>query len=285
MPTITLCAFSDEASADFEEQIEALLRNRIPYMEIRGVDGKSIRHLTVERAKECKKKLDENGLAVWSIGSAVGKSDIDAPFCETEAMLRHICELARVFETDKIRIFSFYKALDSRDEVLSRLRRMVEISGEYGVELYHENEKDIFGDIADRVEDVMDSVPGLRHVYDPANFLQVGEKAEETLRRFHRRADYFHIKDVIEETGELVPAGYGDGMVDRLVADITGDKVLTVEPHLAVFDGYAQMDDTAMKHRFRFSSNGEAFDAAVEAIRGIILAAGYTEQDRRFIKA
>ncbi len=284
MPTITLCAFSDEASADFEGQIKALIRNRIPYMEIRGVDGKSIRHLTPDRAKECKKMLDDNGLAVWSIGSAVGKSDVDAPFCETEEMLRHICELARIFETDKVRMFSFYRAADSRQEVLSRLRRMVEIAREYGVELYHENEKDIFGDIADRVEDVMDSVDGLRHVYDPANFLQVGERAEETLRRFHHRADYFHIKDVIAETGELVPAGYGDGMIDRLVADIKEDKVLTVEPHLAVFDGYAQIDDTDMKHRFRFSTNGEAFDAAVAAIRKVILDAGYEEKDRRFTK-
>ena len=285
MPTITLCAFADEASADFEGQIEALVRNRVPYLEIRGVNGKSVRHLTLEQAKECKRALDEKGLAVWSIGSAVGKSDIDTPFSETEAMLRHICELARVFRTDKVRMFSFYKAADSREEVLGRLRRMVEIAREYGVSLYHENEKDIYGDIADRVEDVMDNVEGLCHVYDPANFLQVGEPADETLRRFHRRADYFHIKDVIAETGELVPAGYGDGMIDRLVADVTGDKVLTVEPHLAVFDGYAQFDDAEMKHRFHFTSNGEAFDAAVDAIRSVILSAGYAEEDWRFVKA
>ena len=45
--------------------------------------------------------------------------------------------------------------------------------------------------------DVLDNVKDLRCVYDPANFLQSGEKADKTLALLHNRADYFHIKDVI----------------------------------------------------------------------------------------
>jgi len=284
MPKITLCAFSDESSSVFEEQIEALLRNNIPYMEMRNVDGKNVKKLTLDEAKAYKKRLDDKGLAVWSLGFPLGKSEIADDFQIVEDTLRHLCELAQIFETNKIRMFSFHHATEEREEVLSRLRRMVEIAGEYGVGLYHENEKGIYGDIAARVQDIIDNVPGLYHVYDPANFLQVGESAADTLRLFHDRADYFHIKDVIAETGELVPAGYGDGNIQKLVADIKSDKVLTIEPHLKVFDGFAQIDETQMKHKFHFQSNVEAFDAAVSAIKAVLLENGYVAKERSFVK-
>ena len=284
MPTIKLCAFADESSAVFEEQIVALLRNNIPYMEMRNVDGKNVKKLTVEEAKEYKKRLDDKDLAVWSIGSPIGKSEIADDFQIVEDTLKHVCELALTLGTDKIRMFSFHHATEAREEVLSRLCRMVEIAKDFGVGLYHENEKGIYGDIAARVQDIMDSVPGLYHIYDPANFLQVGESSDDTLRLFHDRADYFHIKDVIAATGELVPAGYGDGNIHKLVADIKTDKVLSVEPHLKIFDGYGQIDDTAMKHKFHFQSNVEAFDAAVNAIKAVLLANGYTEKERSFVK-
>ena len=284
MPKITLCAFSDEASSEFDGQLEALLRNNIPYMEMRSVDGKNVKKLTLDEAKEYKKRLDDRDLAVWSIGSPIGKSKIEDDFSVVEDTLKHVCELALTLGTDKIRMFSFHHAFESRKEVLSRLCRMVEIAKAYGVGLYHENEKDIYGDIATRVQDIMENVPGLYHVYDPANFLQVGESADKTLAQFHRKADYFHIKDVIAATGELVPAGHGDGQIGRLVAEIKEDKILTVEPHLKIFEGYGQIDDTQMKHKFHFTDNNEAFDAAVNALKSVLRGAGYTEQERSFVK-
>ena len=284
MPKITLCAFSDEASAAFDGQIEALLRNNVPYMEMRNVDGKNVSKLTLEEAKEYGKRLAAHDLRVFSIGSPIGKSKIEDDFSAVEDKLRHTCEIAKVLGTDKIRMFSFHHATEERDEVLSRLCRMVEIAKDYGVGLYHENEKGIYGDIASRVQDIIDNVPGLYHVYDPANFLQVGETSADTLRLFHDRADYFHIKDVVAATGELVPAGHGDGDIHKLVADIKTDKVLSVEPHLKIFDGYGQIDDTAMKHKFHFQSNVEAFDAAVNALKDVLLANGYAEQGRSFVK-
>ena len=118
---------------------------------------------------------------------------------------------------------------------------MVNIAKEYGVELYHENEKEIFGDTAERVLKIMQNVKGLKYVYDPANYLQVGENADKTLDLLHEKTDYFHIKDVISEKGTLVPAGYGDGKIKELISRISNDKVLTIEPHLAVFDAYKSM--------------------------------------------
>ena len=274
---IKLCAFADEANGSLQGQIDALKRNQIAYLELRNVNGKNVKDITLEEAEEYARILKENGIEVFSLGSPIGKVDINVDFDKYLEEITHIFRLANVFGTKKIRMFSFFNAYHEGEKVLSYLQRMVYRGAEYGVELYHENEKDIYGDVADRVEEILNKVKGIKSVYDPANYLQVGEKAERTLDLFHARTDYFHIKDVIVETGELVPAGYGDGKIEELIRRINTDMVLSIEPHLAIFDGYAQIDNTEMKHKFEFHSNNEAFDAAVNALKEAMKKAGYKE--------
>ena len=274
---IELCAFADEASASLQGQIKALKRNGISYIELRSIDGKNVSDFTEEEAKAYQKTLEENKIYVWSIGSPLGKADIETDFSEYEKKVRHVCRLAQIFKTDKIRMFSFFHANEKAEKVYRCLQKMVEIGREYGVQMCHENEKDIFGDIAERVQKIMENVDGLKYIYDPANFLQCGEPADKTLDLFHDKTEYFHIKDVIAESGALVPAGYGDGKIPTLIERISGDKVLTLEPHLAVFDAYKSIDNTEMKHKFTYASADEAFDAAVAALKGILKEKGYKE--------
>ena len=284
MTNIWLSAFSDEAGKSLDEQIAALQRNGVIYTELRTVDGTNVKKLTEEEATQIQSRLSAAGIRVWALGSPLGKVDITADPEESVAELRHLCRLCKIFGTDKIRMFSFFKAYESRELVVEYLRRLVAVAAEYGVTLCHENEKHIYGDVADRVAELLDAVPGMASVYDPANFLQVGELPEKTLSMLHARSAYFHIKDVIVETGELVPAGYGDGAIDRLVAMIDRDTVLTVEPHLAIFQGYAEIDGEQMKNKFRFASNAESFDAAIAAIKKVLVDAGYAEENGCFVK-
>jgi sugar phosphate isomerase/epimerase len=281
---IRLSAFSDEAGSSIQEQIDAMKRNGISLTELRSIDGKNVSAFTLEEAKEYQRIFEENGISVWSIGSPLGKADIEVDFAEYEKKVRHVCELANIFKTDKIRMFSFWHANEKEEKVYDYLRKMVAIGKEYGVYMCHENEKDIFGDIADRVLKIMQNVDDLKYIYDPANFLQVGERADNSLEKLHALTDYFHIKDVVFETGELVPAGYGAGKIDELIARIDKDTVMTLEPHLAIFDAYKSIDDTEMKHKFHFASNDEAFDAAVTALKALLVKAGYTETEEGFVK-
>ena len=284
MINIKLCAFSDEADSSLDGQIAALHRNNIPYMEMRTVNGKNVTMLTIDEAKEIKEKLDANGIKVWSIGSPIGKVDINTDFDEYLKLVKHTCELANVLGTDKIRMFSFFNAYEEKEKVFDYLNKMVEVASAYGVHLYHENEKDIYGDTKERVQEIMDNTKGLKYIYDPANYLQCGESADDTLDMFHAKTDYFHIKDVILKSGALVPAGMGDGKIDELVARITEDKTLTLEPHLAVFEGYSHIDKTVMKHEVVFKTATEAFDVAVSAIKAILVGAGYKEVGDGFVK-
>ena len=282
---IRLCAFADEYSTIIDEQIEGLRRNGIGLLELRNVDGKNVADITEEEAKACYEKLQKGGIRVWSVGSPLGKADVDCDFAEYEKKVRHICRIANIMKTDKIRMFSFLNAYDKREKVLENLKKMVKIASEYGVGLYHENEKKIYGDTVERVLDIYNNVKGLKLIYDPANFIQCGQDSKVSLDSLFDKTDYFHIKDVIADTEEVVPAGYGDGRIPEIISRIDRDVVLTVEPHLSVFEGYSAIDDTQMKHKFTFENGKEAFDFAVASIKKILSDAGYAEKDGGFVKA
>lgn len=282
---IRLSAFADEASKNLEGQIAALKRNGISYIEVRSINGTNVADLTEEEAETYARAFADAGIKVWSIGSPLGKVKIDCDFDAYLEKVAHVCRLAKIFETEKIRMFSFKEAYESEETVYAYLRRMVAVAQEHGVQLYHENEKKIFGDTVERVLKIRENVDGLKFVYDPANFLEVGEDSAYSMGALHGLTDYFHIKDVISATGELVPAGYGDGRIGELVARITDDKVLTLEPHLAVFEGYSEIDGSEMKNKFCYATNDEAFDAAVSALKKVLAEQGYVEKDGGFVRA
>ncbi|MCQ2786851.1 MAG: sugar phosphate isomerase/epimerase [Bacilli bacterium] len=281
---IRLCAFADEASDSIDGQIKALNKNNIHLLESRGVDGKNILDISDEEAKAVCAKLANAGIKVWSIGSPIGKVDITTNFDEYEKKVIRACELANIFKCENVRMFSFFNALNSKDQVIKYLKRMVEIAKKYNVKMCHENEKGIYGDIEIRCTEILNEVPGLYYVYDPANFIQCHQDPVASLKMLHARAHYFHIKDALIATGEVVPAGKGDGHLQEVINLINSDKVLTIEPHLKVFSGYANVDKTELKNKYEYKSNEEAFDAAVSHTKELLKNAGYHESEEGFSK-
>ena len=281
---VRLSAFSDEAGTSLREQIDALHRNNIALTELRSVDKINVAELTLESAKSIYSTLKSEGIALSAVGSPMGKVKISTDIEVYLDTVKYICELANIFETDRIRMFSFFESHGEREKVIDNLNRMVEVAASYGVGLYHENEKGIYGDTAERVLDLRENVKGLHFVYDPANFLQVGESADKTLPLLAPISDYFHIKDVISDGGILVPAGEGDGNIPGLISMLDRDTVMTIEPHLMVFAGYDKIDGEKMNHKFYFESNSQAFDAAVASLKGIFNNQGFTEIEGGFTK-
>ena len=281
---IRLCAFADEADQSIDGQIKALNKNNIHLLELRNVDGKNVLDITDEEAKAAYEKLTKGGIKVWSIGSPVGKVDITTNFNEYEKKVIRACELANIFKCENIRMFSFFKAYESKDKVIEYLKRMVEIGKKYNVKMCHENEKEIYGDIEPRCTEILNAVPGLYYVYDPANFIQCNQDPERSLRMLYSRSYYFHIKDALMGTGEVVPAGKGDGHLQEIINRLSGDKVLTIEPHLKVFPGYASVDKSELKNKYNYNTNEEAFDAAVTHTKELLKNAGYHESKEGFNK-
>ena len=57
-------AFADEASPWLDGQIAALKRNGLSGLELRNVDHQNVSELTKEKAREIRRRLDDEGLAV-----------------------------------------------------------------------------------------------------------------------------------------------------------------------------------------------------------------------------
>ncbi len=282
---IRLCAFSDEAASDLNGQIAALRRNNILLTELRSVGGKNVSGFSPAEAKAYAAALADSGIGVWSVGSPLGKTEIKTDVKTILEQTKRVCETALLLQTDKVRMFSFFHAYGEKERVFDYLNQMADCAAGYGVTLYHENEKEIYGDTAERIREIAAAVPKLKFVYDPANFIQTGESADKTLSLVYPLAAYCHIKDVIAETGEIVPAGYGDGKIGEMIARAKGETTFTLEPHLALFDAYRQIDGSELKHKFRYPDGGAAFDAAARALKELLHKAGYQEGKGEFIKA
>ncbi len=278
MANFRLSAFSDEYSAQFDEQIEGLLKNNIRMTEIRGVDGTNIADLTTEKVAEVKRKLDAASISVSAIGSPIGKIQITDPMEPHLDKLKQVCETACTLETDRIRMFSFYMPKDEdysayRDEVMERMVKMLDVADGYGLSLCHENEKGIYGDTPERCMDLFRATEGrLDLVFDPANYIQCGV---DPMKAFFTQAPhiaYMHIKDV-DARDTIVPAGRGIGSIPEILAVLNnqrqGEVILTLEPHLAVFKGLEALEGgekTSLGNAY--ATNEEAFNDAVLHLRG-----------------
>ncbi len=273
-----LSAFADEADSSINRQIEALRRNGISFLEIRGVDGVNISKITTEKAKEVREKLDRAGIGVWSIGSPIGKihrgDDLDQHFREYENLLK----CTETLGAKRIRMFSFYpkkgEDVESvREYALESLEKLIALTPD-DVVLCHENEKGIFGQNAENCLLLHKTFPRLRAVFDPANFVQCGVDTLKAWEMLSPYVDYMHVKDANAD-GAVVPPGEGLGQLPALFGkfDAMGGGTLTLEPHLSAFVGLKALENgESLKHGAHFDNSEEAFDFAANSLKKLIFS-------------
>lgn len=271
MDRMTLSGFADEISPDLDVQLETLAAEGIRYLELRGIWGKGVLSLSDEELARAKQAMDARGIGVSAIGSPIGKIGIKDDFAAHLVAFRRALEVARYMGAPYIRLFSFFMPhgedpLRYRDEVMQRMRALVEAAAGSGIMLLHENEKDIYGMPADRCVDILRTVnsPQLRATFDPANFVQAGEHPyDECFPKLRPYIQYMHIKDALLKDGSNVPAGEGDGQIPQIMRALhesgwTG--FLSLEPHLV------------RAERMGGFTGPERFHVAAEALRKILNA-------------
>jgi len=283
MARFILSAFADEAGGGLLSQIDALKANGLTHIEPRGLDEGNISSFTAQQAKKVKEILDENGIGVSSIGSYFGKIGIRDDFKPHFEEFKQCVENACILGTKNIRMFSFYMPENEapavfRDEVFERLEIMADYSRKSDIWCCHENEKGIFGDTDDRCLDILTTFEGkIKGIFDPANFIQCGVEILPAYEKLKDYIEYMHVKDCRMADGFVVPCGKGDGHLAELLRRFNekdGDRFLTLEPHLKVFDGLKDLEQNggadSVKEEYEYPTNRDAFNAACEAFHKVL---------------
>lgn len=242
--TWTLSGFGDEIDENPDVQTAVLSSLGARHIEVRGAWGTNIVDLDEAQLGELAAVFRRRGFSVSAIASPIGKVPVSDPAADEVARLERAVRAAEVLGSQYIRIFSFYPAEgqdpdDIRDDVMERMRALADVAERAGVTLLHENEKEIFGDIPRRVLDIVETVasPNLRLAWDNANFVQCGVKPfTEAWPMLNEYVDYLQVKDAVAATGQVVPAGLGDGELLETVTALRDrgyDGFASLEPHLA----------------------------------------------------
>lgn len=240
----TLSGFGDEIDADPTTQIAVLEALGASHIEVRSAWGVNIIDLDADQLARLGAQLQQSGMGVSAIGSPIGKVDVALDAELEVARLARAIAAAHALGTPNIRIFSFFRGEGvpveaTRDDVLVRMRLLADLAEREGIVLLHENEKDIYGDVPERILDLVESVgsPALRLAWDNANFVQVGvvpfDDGYAMLRPY---LDYLQVKDAVAESGQVVPSGEGDGQLRETLTALRDDGYAgfaSLEPHLA----------------------------------------------------
>ena len=267
--TFILSGFADEISPQPAVQLETLAAESIRYLELRSAWSANVVSLTDAQLARFRREADEAGVRVSAIGSPIGKIGIEAPLGPELERMRRIADVAALFDTTIVRVFSFFIPAGEpperyRQAVIDRMGALAQIAAERGILLAHENEKEIYGDIPERCADLIASVgsPALRATFDAANFVQCGVRPHtdgyELLRPY---LVYLQVKDALAGTGQVVPAGEGDGEVRQTLAALAASG----------FSGYASLEPhLAEAGRYGGFSGPQEFRRAATALKGLL---------------
>lgn len=241
-----ISAFSDEVFDSLLDQINFLTNNNIKYIELRSINKENIINIKDDLLYEYSSLLKQYGIKVSAIASPIGKSDIIDDFNSFYTSLERAINVAAIFKTRLIRIFSFYNNHNIPEEeyrrnVIARLKKATELASENNIILVHENEKDIYGHSAVNCLDLVENINSdyFKLAYDPGNFVwneSISDNVDTCYKLLKKQVAHVHIKDW--KIGQVVSGeipGRGDAQIKKLLLNLHNDGYngfLTLEPHL-----------------------------------------------------
>ena len=239
----------DEVSQDFQTVVGFASEFNLDAIEIRSVWDKPPQALTLQDINEMKRILDGTDIQIVGIASPFFKCNID----DSEERRQHLgilkacVKLAKVFDTNLIRTFAFWKTdnVEGRwDEIISAYDEPARIAHGEGIILGMENEYSTSlatAKLAERFVREIDS-PNVRATWDPANEAHADEDGElpypDAYERLKPLMVHAHLKDAgrNSETGAMDSVPVGEGVVDwggqlQAFVDDGYDGFLCLETH------------------------------------------------------
>lgn len=230
--------FSDGVSQDFEYALEVIKELRVRYVELRSMWGKNLMDLSSNELKRVKKLIEKKSLKVSDIASPVFKCHLreegkDKPTGDTHLFqeenytehlktLEHSFLLAKMFGTNIVRVFSFWREGDLTEEILEEIVERFKVptrrAEEENVILALENEFSCSIRTGKEVRQFLDRISSrnLGVAWDPGGAYMGGEMPYSYgYNLIKDRIVHVHIKGVgKDEKGKHIRQPIGKGEVD-----------------------------------------------------------------------
>jgi L-ribulose-5-phosphate 3-epimerase len=233
-----ISVINDEISQDFERACSVASEFGVKWIELRAMWNKNVLDLDPHEISECKRLLKKHDLRVTDIASPLFKVDWPgAPkskfspkqdqfnahfgFDQQDQVIEKSIELAKSFETDRVRCFDFWRLDDiksHRAEMNEKLRQAAEKAGKQGITLVLENEAACNTGTGKEAAEVLAAVQtsSLMLNWDPGNAATLGEtpypNGYDLLPK--ARIGHCHCKDVVKNGDKYEWAAVGKGFVD-----------------------------------------------------------------------
>jgi L-ribulose-5-phosphate 3-epimerase len=263
---------TDEISDNLEEAIGIAKSWGLEYIELHRVWEKNICDVDEATLSRIIRMLRESGLTVTNIDSLTLRCSLD----DDEEYSQHIkhllrsIEIAPLFDTNVVRLFSFWKeenVEEKWEKIFEKMELPVKIAEREGVILGFENVSSGNIGTSDDLERLFRRFesPNLKLIWDPGNAYAAGEKTPfpDGYEKIKDRIIHVHVKDaVFDEQGERLwkPIGQGEvdykGQLEALHRD-NYQGVIALETHCASASGS------------KAEGTKESLDGLMEIIRGI----------------
>jgi L-ribulose-5-phosphate 3-epimerase len=228
---------TDEITQDFGDALDFIASYSLQYCELRDLWRVNIMNLSKDDRQRAKDLLDKHKFTVSDIGSPIMKYNLPemparvekrdtfrANFTEqdTERLLDESFELARFFNTRKVRIFAYWRVADPEKAypyVRERLAKAAEIAQKADILLVLENEHECNVGTGKELGRVLKDInsANLRGNWDAGNAAMLAEVPyPDGYRDVQGWIAHTHVKDVKKnpQTGKLSWAPVGGGFID-----------------------------------------------------------------------
>jgi L-ribulose-5-phosphate 3-epimerase len=235
-----VAVINDEITQDFGRACEVAAKEfGMDWIELRGMWNKNILKLDTKEIAEARSILEKNKLHVTDIASPLFKVDwkgapqskyspkrdqfnADFTFDQQDEVLERSIELAKAFNTDRVRCFDFWRLDDQtpyRAAMNEKLLDAANIAGKKGVLLVLENEPSCNTATGAEAAKVLSAVqsPHLMLNWDPGNASERGEMPYPDGYNLlpKDRIGHCHCKDSVKKPdGKYAWAPMGGGAID-----------------------------------------------------------------------
>jgi sugar phosphate isomerase/epimerase len=240
MATFKLSVLTDEITQDFGRAVEIAAKEfKLEYVELRGLWNKNIMRLDSKEIAEARRLLEIYHLRVTAIAGPLFKVDwpgaprsrfspnrpqygADFTFEQQDEVLERGLELTRVFRTNHLRCFDFWRLDDQKAYRAAMDEKLIEAAAKAarrGVMIVMENEYECNTATAAEAARTLASVraENFKLIWDPGNAARAGETPfpDGYALLPKNRIGHFHCKDIIRKSdGSYEWTAMGRGNID-----------------------------------------------------------------------